>query len=447
MAFERKILGLTTSGQDVLVCGIGLSIVVHSLTITNDTGAARVVTLSFYDQANGVTLPLGKLNVGANASARWPDKVNLAPGDKLIASADAGDAVTLYAGYLQQGGAAPVASGFVVRGVWSNLADYDQLDIVSKSDIPYVAIQPSTNQDPSTATAYWLKLLDATVIAAALAAKADVTYVDAAVAALIDAAPGALDTLNELAAALGDDANFASTITTALAGKQPLNATLTAFAGQTIAANDLIYGTGTGAVGKTTLSSFGRSLIDDPDAGAARVTLGVVGKQSIPVPAGAMLAATTNGAASGKVETSSNKVMLNSLDFDAATIESAQFAIPMPKQWNEGTVTFQVVWKHAATSGSFGVVWGLSGVAVSDDDAADVAFGTEVTVTDTGGTTNDVYISAESGAVTIAGTPQAGDLVFFRLRRVASDGADTLAIDAGLLAINLFITTDAGNDA
>lgn len=41
----------------------------------------------------------------------------------------------------------------------------------------------------------------------------------AAAAALVDAAPGTLDTLNELAAALGDDANFASTVTTALAGK------------------------------------------------------------------------------------------------------------------------------------------------------------------------------------------------------------------------------------
>lgn len=41
-------------------------------------------------------------------------------------------------------------------------------------------------------------------------------------AALVDSAPGALDTLNELAAALGDDANFAATVTTALAGKAPL---------------------------------------------------------------------------------------------------------------------------------------------------------------------------------------------------------------------------------
>lgn len=51
--------------------------------------------------------------------------------------------------------------------------------------------------------------------------KAVKTHVAAQVAALVDAAPGALDTLNELAAALGDDASFASTVTTALAGKEP----------------------------------------------------------------------------------------------------------------------------------------------------------------------------------------------------------------------------------
>ena len=48
---------------------------------------------------------------------------------------------------------------------------------------------------------------------------ATTAFVAAAVAALINAAPGALDTLDELAAALGDDANFAATMTSALAGK------------------------------------------------------------------------------------------------------------------------------------------------------------------------------------------------------------------------------------
>lgn len=48
-------------------------------------------------------------------------------------------------------------------------------------------------------------------------------YVDAAIAALVASSPAALDTLNELADALGDDPNFASTMTTALAGKLSLS--------------------------------------------------------------------------------------------------------------------------------------------------------------------------------------------------------------------------------
>ena len=51
---------------------------------------------------------------------------------------------------------------------------------------------------------------------------ATTAYADAAVAAVVDSAPGTLDTLNELAAALGDDANYASTITTALGLKAPI---------------------------------------------------------------------------------------------------------------------------------------------------------------------------------------------------------------------------------
>ena len=48
---------------------------------------------------------------------------------------------------------------------------------------------------------------------------ADKTYVNTAISNLIDVAPAVLDTLNEIAAAIGDDANFATTITTALATK------------------------------------------------------------------------------------------------------------------------------------------------------------------------------------------------------------------------------------
>lgn len=61
-----------------------------------------------------------------------------------------------------------------------------------------------------------------------------------------------------------------------IAGYQPLDAVLTAFAALTITANVLVYGNGNDSLATTNLSSFGRSLIDDADASAARTTLGVV---------------------------------------------------------------------------------------------------------------------------------------------------------------------------
>jgi hypothetical protein len=61
------------------------------------------------------------------------------------------------------------------------------------------------------------------VAAASYATNASVT---AAINALVNSAPGALDTLQELAAALGNDANFASTITAALATKLDANSTI-----------------------------------------------------------------------------------------------------------------------------------------------------------------------------------------------------------------------------
>lgn len=65
---------------------------------------------------------------------------------------------------------------------------------------------------------------------------ANTAFVQAAIAGLVGSSPAALDTLNELAAALGNDPNFAVTMTNALANKQPLDNTLTALSGKSIAA-------------------------------------------------------------------------------------------------------------------------------------------------------------------------------------------------------------------
>ncbi|EFH4491235.1 phage tail protein [Escherichia coli] len=64
---------------------------------------------------------------------------------------------------------------------------------------------------------------------------ATTAFVKSALSALVGSSPAALDTLNELAAALGNDPNFAATVTNALAGKQPLNSTLTDLSGKSVA--------------------------------------------------------------------------------------------------------------------------------------------------------------------------------------------------------------------
>lgn len=102
---------------------------------------------------------------------------------------------------------------------------------------------------------------------------ATTAFVSTAVANLINSAPGVLDTLDELAAALGDDANFAATVTAALAGKQPLDATLTALAGVTTAADKVIYATGSDAFATSDLTAAGRAMIGAASAAAQTALL------------------------------------------------------------------------------------------------------------------------------------------------------------------------------
>ena len=172
------------------------------------------------------------------------------------------------------------------------------------------------------------------------------------------------------------------------------------------------------------------------------------GKETIFVPAAAMSPTASNGcAALATAETTSGRPDMNVLDFDASSDEHAQFQIAFPKSWNEGTVTFQAFWTTTATD-TDGVAWGLQGVAVSDNDTIDVAYGTAVVVTDDAlGAAEDLCVTAESGAITIAGSPAAGDMCFFRIFRDVSDSNDDMAEDARLIGIKLFFTTDAANDA
>jgi len=171
-----------------------------------------------------------------------------------------------------------------------------------------------------------------------------------------------------------------------------------------------------------------------------------IGKHAVPISAGAMAPSVTGGcAALAGIASSANHPDIVSLDFDATTNEYAQFSIDMPKSWNEGTVTARFRFSHASGSGD--VIWGLQGVAVSDGDDIDQAFGTAQEVTKTSSAAGKLRITSETSAITIGGSPAAGDRVYFRVYRNAASGSDTLAVDARLHGVDLFITTDAGNDA
>ncbi|MCJ1085110.1 phage tail protein [Escherichia coli] len=76
---------------------------------------------------------------------------------------------------------------------------------------------------------------------------ATTAFVKSAIAGMVGSAPAALDTLNELAAALGNDPNFATTMLNALAGKQPLDNTLTNLSGKDVAGLLTYLGLGEGA--------------------------------------------------------------------------------------------------------------------------------------------------------------------------------------------------------
>ncbi len=197
------------------------------------------------------------------------------------------------------------------------------------------------------------------------------------------------------------------------------------------------------------LSAFMRTLLDDSSAATALATLGAAGqgKQTIGIPAGALFPATTNGCALlAQAETSGSVINYKYLAFDAASIEYAWCVIPTPKSYNASTLTARFLWTHPATTTNFGVVWRIALFAVANDDALDAALGTAIDVTDTGGTTQDFYASAETAAITPSNTAAKQDWLFARIARVATDGGDTMAVDAHLLGMEVYYSTDAATD-
>jgi hypothetical protein len=204
-------------------------------------------------------------------------------------------------------------------------------------------------------------------------------------------------------------------------------------------------GTATTA-GAVSIAADGTVNLATAGATVNSAVIKTAGTETIYVPASAMYPTTTAGcAALAQVEGTAGRPELKCLDFDPSSDENAQFTVAFPKSWNAGTITFRAFFTVTGTNAGT-VSWSLSGGSTADNGVIDTAFGTAVAPTAKAhsGTSNDIDVTAASGAVTIANAAD-DTMTFFNIERDVS--ADSQTGDARLLGIQIFYTTSAATDA
>ena len=204
-------------------------------------------------------------------------------------------------------------------------------------------------------------------------------------------------------------------------------------------------GTATTA-GAVSIAADGTVNLATAGATVNSAVIKTAGTETIYVPASAMYPTTTAGCAElTQVEGTAGRAELKCLDFDPSSDENAQFTVAFPKSWNAGTITFRAFFTVTGTNTGT-VSWSLAGGSIADNGVIDTAFGTAVAPTAKAhsGTSNDINVTAVSGAVTIANAAD-DTMTFFNIERDVS--ADNQTGDARLLGIQIFFTTSATNDA
>lgn len=161
---------------------------------------------------------------------------------------------------------------------------------------------------------------------------------------------------------------------------------------------------------------------------------------TIYVDAGAMIPCTTNGALSGTKEYGTNDIDIDYFAFGGgATEQRVQFKLEMPKNWSLGTLKAKFLWSSdTGSTANDTVEWGIKAGALSDNDTIDTTLGTAQVITDTLLADNGTKLqkTAATPAITVGGTPAAGDMVVFEVYR-NTDGTDDMAEDAWLMGVTI----------
>lgn len=166
------------------------------------------------------------------------------------------------------------------------------------------------------------------------------------------------------------------------------------------------------------------------------------GKQTVWVPAGAIVPRVTGGPAQVTSQLTTNASIVQGLAFDSTTTEYAQFTIRMPKSWDEGVVTYTPVWTANSTSAT-GVAWVLRAKSLGNGETIDGAWGSGISVIDINTTTAyQLHYPTESSSVTIANAGES-EWVVYEIYRDVANASDTLAVDAILLGITINYFTNA----
>jgi hypothetical protein len=154
-----------------------------------------------------------------------------------------------------------------------------------------------------------------------------------------------------------------------------------------------------------------------------------------------MWPSTTSGcAALAKTEYATNKVNVQTLDFDSTVTEYAETTVVLDS-WDGGTITVHVFW--TANANFFNAVWQCEARSYGEDEALDAAWGTAVTDQSTNsaaGANRLSYGDSSIGPVTPAGTPAEGEMLQLRIARLPANVGDDLGVDARLIAIRVDYT-------
>lgn len=170
----------------------------------------------------------------------------------------------------------------------------------------------------------------------------------------------------------------------------------------------------------------------------------IIGPHTIWIPASAMTLPTTAPPTRATYESTTNDRAFERLAFDDTSDKHAHFSVMLPPSWNLGTLTFKAVWMTTATD-TDSVTWAIEATSIADGESIDTAWGTAATISDAAqSSATEQLISGVSGALTIAGSPAAGELAYFRVYNDVSVSSITEATQ--LVGIQLTFNTAAATD-